>query len=110
MTGQALRNLLETQRRLLLSGDVDGLAALLSEMAPLAEAARTATLSEREAAEIRAMAERNAQICKAGADGVAAAISTLRSLRSGAPSLETYTEKGTRRSVPTGNAGQSRRV
>lgn len=95
----AIRELLLRERRLLQTGEIDGLTALLDEKARCltraAEIRDPATL-----AHLRALADRNQALLTAAAAGLRSATMRLAQLRDGLGALSTYDEDGDRKGPP----------
>lgn len=91
----AIRAVLHRERRLLRSGDLDGLDGLLDEKERCL--ARAAEIRDPETLRgLRSLAERNQALLKAAAEGLRAAGIRLAQLREGIGSLSTYSEDGDR--------------
>ncbi|MEM9708754.1 MAG: hypothetical protein AAF871_08165 [Pseudomonadota bacterium] len=94
----ALEDLLERERALLLSGSLDGLARLADEKTRLLTKAPLGS-DPRRVARLRWLAERNGKLLEAAAKGIRSVAARLQAVRDGPEPLSTYGSDGGRHQI-----------
>ncbi|MGB8814322.1 MAG: hypothetical protein WCC57_14180 [Paracoccaceae bacterium] len=108
-SGAALERLLDGMHRAVLSGDLEALAPMGSEVEAMLGA--MSPLSDQDLAErLRRKAERNAACLKAAARGVRAAQRRVAEIKTVKLGLVTYDGRGKRQEMPLGAAQLTQRV
>jgi flagellar biosynthesis/type III secretory pathway chaperone len=96
---EALTDLLERERKALISGDLEGLARLADEKERLMGVAATMTASGLQA--LREKATRNQELLNSALEGIRSVAARLDALREARDTLNTYDRSGQRQSIDT---------
>ncbi|MHA6265425.1 flagellar biosynthesis protein FlgN [uncultured Aliiroseovarius sp.] len=96
---RALETLLDRERALIISGDIQKLARLLPEKERLLERVKTMGDSAGRLEHIQGKADRNQSLLDAVACGIKSVQSRLEAMREGQKVLRTYTQKGESQSI-----------